>query len=104
MDVIEQRMNRMEQRLVSVENSQARLTTIQGDVLEILKGQREEILEIRRQSERLAIIQRDVAETLKLHREELQEMKRFNRQTRQMWVLIARKMDWLDEDLDIDGL
>ena len=139
MDAIEQRVDIMEKRLESVEDSQDRLTTMQGDVLEMLKGQREEILEIRRNSERLAIIQRDVTEMLKghdaeilelkrgnnrledvqrdvvemlraqneelkLHREELQESKRFNRQTRQLWIIIARKMDWLDEDLDIDSL
>ncbi len=111
MDSIEQRVDIMEKRLESVEDSQDRLTTMQGDVLEILKGQREEILEIRQQTERLSLIQLEVTEILraqneelKLHREELQESKRFNRQTRQLWVIIARKMDWLDEDLDIDSL
>ena len=129
MDVFEQRM---EKRLGNVENSLDRLVVIQGDVVEILKEQREEILEIRRNNERLAIIQRDVVEILKEQREEvleirrdniglatvqrdivemlkgqrleILEMKRFNQQTRQLWVLIARKMDWLDEDLDIDSL
>ena len=129
MDVFEQRM---EKRLGNVENSLDRLVVIQGDVVEMLKGQRqeiletrqhnerlaiiqrdvvemlkeqrEEILEIRRNNERLAIIQRDVVEMLKEQRQEVLEMKRFNQQTRQLWVLIARKMDWLDEDLDIDSL
>lgn len=132
MDTIEQRIDIMEKRMESVEDSQDRLTTMQGDILEILKGQREEILEIRRHNERLAIIQRDVVkmlkgydaevlelrrdnnrledvqrdvvEMLKEQRQEVLEMKRFNRQTRQLWVIIARKMDWLDEDLDIDSL
>ncbi len=111
MATIEERMDIMEGRLTSVEKGQDMLVAIQGDILEVLKGQREEILEIKRNSERLAIIQRDMVvmlkgqqEELKLHREELQEMKRFNQQTRQMWVMMARKMDWLDEDLDIDSL
>ena len=43
-------------------------------------------------------------EELRLQREELQETKRFNQQTRKLWVIIARKMDWLDEDLDVDSL
>ncbi len=97
-------MDGMEERMGGVENNQDRLAIIQGDVLEMLKGHREEILEIRRNNERLAIIQRDVVEMLKEQRQEVLEMKRFNQQTRQLWVLIARKMDWLDEDLDIDSL
>ena len=104
-------MDGMEQRLGSVENSLDKLINIQGDVIKILKGQREEILQLRRDTNRLAGIQVDVVEMLrvqqeelKLHREELQETKRFNQQTRQLWIIIARKMDWLDEDLDIDNL
>jgi hypothetical protein len=30
--------------------------------------------------------------------EGLEEMRRFNRQTRRLFVLIARKADWLDDD------
>ena len=30
--------------------------------------------------------------------EKLEEMRRFNRQTRRLYVLIARKANWLDED------
>ena len=149
MDVFEQRM---EKRLGNAENSLDRIVDIQGDVVEMLKGQREEILETRQHNDRLAIVQRDVVEILKEQREEILErqhndrlaiiqrdvvmlkeqreeileiierlardvvemlkeqrqevleMKRFNQQTRQLWVLIARKMDWLDEDLDIDSL
>ena len=37
-------------------------------------------------------------EELKLHREELQAMHRFNQQTRRLWILIARNMNWLGED------
>ena len=32
----------------------------------------------------------------------LESMDRFNRQTRRLWVMIARKVDWLDEE-DIDS-
>ena len=94
-----------------VENNQDRLIRIQSDVIEILKEQRGEILELRRDTSRLANLQVDVAEMLRtqheelrLQREELQETKRFNQQTMKLWVIIARKMDWLDEDLDIDSL
>ena len=31
----------------------------------------------------------------------LESVKRFDRQTRKLWIMIARKVDWLDED-DID--
>ena len=41
-------------------------------------------------------------EELTLHREELKEMHRFNQQTRRMWILIARNMEWLPEDEDFD--
>ena len=109
--MIEQRMDDMEQRLGRVENNQDTLIRIQSDVIEILKEQRKEIQEIRRDTSRLASIQVDVVEMLRvqheelrLQREELQETKRFNQQTRKLWVIIARKMDWLDEDLDIDSL
>ena len=75
-------------------------------------GQHEEILETKTAEEILEIrrniglenVQRDVVEMLKEQRQEVLEMKRFNQQTRKLWVLIARKMDWLDEDLDIDSL
>ena len=30
--------------------------------------------------------------------EKLEEMRRFNRQTRRLYILIARKANWLDED------
>ena len=31
----------------------------------------------------------------------LESVRRFDRQTRKLWIMIARKVDWLDED-DID--
>ena len=111
MDMIEQRMEGMEERLGTVENNVDKLINIQSGVVEILREQRGEILELRRDIGRLANLQVDVVEMLRvqheeliLHREELQETKRFNQQTRKLWVIIARKMDWLDEDLDIDSL
>ena len=102
--MIEQRMDGMEQRLGSVENNVDKLINIQSDVIEMLKEQRGEILELRRDTTRLANLQVDVVEMLRVQHEELQEMKRFNQQTRKLWVIIARKMDWLDEDLEIDSL
>ena len=92
------------QEILEIRQHNDRLAIVQRDVVEILKEQREEILEIRQHNDRLAIVQRDVVEMLKGQRQEILEMKRFNQQTRQLWVLIARKMDWLDEDLDIDSL
>ena len=88
----------------NAENILDRLANVHIDVVEMLKGQRAEILEIRQHNDRLVNIQGDVVEMLKGQRQEILEMKRFNQQTRQLWVLIARKMDWLDEDLDIDNL
>ena len=32
---------------------------------------------------------------------DLESIRRFDRQTRKLWMMIARKVDWLDED-DID--
>ena len=102
-DVIEMLKGQREE-ILEIRRNNDRLAIIQRDVVEMLKGQREEILEIRRNNDRLASVQRDVVEMLKGQRQEILEMERFNQQTRQLWVLIARKMDWLDEDLDIDSL
>ena len=88
----------------SVESNQDKLISIQSDVIEILKEHRGEMRELRRDTSRLAGLQVDVVEMLRVQHEELQETKRFNQQTRKLWVIIARKMDWLDEDLDIDSL
>ena len=43
-----------------------------------------------------------IREDLKTHREELKEIRRFNQQTRRMWIMIARNMEWLPEDEDFD--
>lgn len=32
------------------------------------------------------------------HREQMESMHRFNRGTRKLWVAIAKKVEWLDED------
>ena len=43
-----------------------------------------------------------LTDEFRLHRQELREMHRFNQQTRRMWILIARNMEWLPEDEDFD--
>ena len=35
---------------------------------------------------------------LKVQKEELKEVRLFNEQTRRMWILIAKNMDWLPDD------
>ena len=92
------------EEILEIRRNNERLAIIQRDVVEMLKEQRRGSPGDRRDNIGLATVQRDIVEMLKGQRLEILEMKRFNQQTRQLWVLIARKMDWLDEDLDIDSL
>lgn len=72
------------ERMAILQDVMVRLSEIALDNKQMLRNH-EAILT--RQDERLA--RQD---------EKLEEMRRFNRQTRRLYVLIARKANWLDED------
>ena len=58
-----------------------------------------------RQQQHLEVQQQHLqtlTDEFRLHREDSREMHRFNQQTRRMWILIARNMEWLPEDEDFD--
>lgn len=57
-----------------------------------MAGMRREMAEMRQEYLEL------IAEMRREHQENMDEMRRFNAGTRKLWVAIARKVEWLDED------
>ena len=86
------------QRLDDMNETLNTVTSTQHLMAELLAGQQEQLTAIREdqkaQQEQLTAIRED----LKTHREELREVRRFNEQTRRLWILIARNMEWLPDD------
>ncbi len=50
------------------------------------------------QQKQMADQQKQISEMRREHREQMESMHRFNRGTRKLWVAIAKKVEWLDED------
>ena len=84
----QERMNLLQEQ---TKQHQERMNTQQDHMILLQEQNRQQREEIK--------LHRD---ELTLHREELKEMHRFNQQTRRMWILIARNMEWLAEDEDFD--
>ena len=100
------------QRLDDMNETLNTVTSTQHLMAELLAGQQEQLTAIREDQkthqEQLTAIREDqkaqqeqltaIREDLKTHREELREVRRFNEQTRRLWILIARNMEWLPDD------
>ena len=70
-------MGGVEHRLGNVEKTLDRVIELQVQMVDLLRGQQEQLDHMQRN---------------------LESMNRFNIQTRRLWILIARKANWLDED------
>ena len=71
------------------------MLSVQETTLELIR----EVKEIQvRQQKQMADHQKQITVMRREHREQMESMRRFNRGTRKLWVAIAKKVEWLDED------
>ena len=84
-----------EERLSHIEAAIVQLIDLNTNLSQSLAEQRRRTLAMEKRAD---AIEEWAAGTEK----RLESMDRFNRQTRRLWVMIARKVDWLDEE-DIDS-
>ena len=81
----------LEQRVSANETAINQLMSVQESTLELLR----EVKQVQvNQQEQINLLLRQMGQ----FQEHMESMDRFNRQTRNLWVKIARKVDWLDED------
>ena len=74
----------VEHRLGNVEKTLDHVIELQVQMVDLLKGQQEQLNHQQQQIDRM--------------QQNLESMNRFNIQTRRLWILIARKANWFDED------
>ena len=94
-----------EKRLQSVESGVDLLLELNARVVQSLGNHEEQLDELKKQTaamERRADAMEKRAEAMEKRAEAveqgLESVRRFDRQTRRLWVMMARKMDWLDDD------
>ena len=96
----------LEQRVTANEKTINQLMSLQESTLELIREVKQaqvehqkSMVEMRREmvdmrGEYTALI----TEMRRDHQEQMAEMRRFNAGTRKLWLAIARKVEWLDED------
>jgi t-SNARE complex subunit (syntaxin) len=89
MATIETRLENVENQAKSLEMIISDISTLQGQMVELLKHQQDHLEKHDKQLEH--------------QQQQLDSMQRFNVQTRRMWVSMAQKMDWDYEDPDLDS-
>ena len=101
-------MPTIEKRLTSVESAIDAILELNTHVVQSLANHETQISELKKQTaameNRAAAMEKRAAAMEKraeATEQSLESVKRFDRQTRKLWIMIARKVDWLDED-DID--
>ena len=108
-------MPTIEKRLTSVESAIDAILELNTHVVQSLANHETQISELKKQTaamENRAAAMEKRAEAMEKRaaamekragatEQSLESVKRFDRQTRKLWIMIARKVDWLDED-DID--
>ena len=75
----------------SVEKVLDHVVDLQVQMVDLLKGQQEQL---NQQQQHINLVQHQIDRMQR----NLESMNRFNIQTRRLWILIARKANWLDED------
>ena len=92
----------LEQRVTANEESIRQIMSLQESTLELIREVKQtqvdfqkSMVEMRRE---MVEMRREMVEMRRDHQEQMDEMRRFNAGTRKLWVAIARKVEWLDED------
>ena len=80
-----------EQRVPANSDAITRILGIQETTLELIRQVKLEIGEVKQ-------LQVDQQKQMAVQQAQLEEMRRFNEGTRKLWVAIAKKVEWLDED------
>ena len=98
-------MPTIEKRLTSVESAIDAILELNTHVVQSLANHETQISELKKQTaameNRAAAMEKRAAAMEKraeATEQSLESVKRFDRQTRKLWIMIARKVDWLDED------
>ena len=98
-------MPTIEKRLTSVESAIDAILELNTHVVQSLANHETQISELKKQTaameNRAAAMEKRAAAMEKraeATEQSLESVKRFDRQTRKLWIMIARKADWLDED------
>ena len=81
----------LEQRVTPTEESIKHIMALQGTTLEFIREVRQSQVKQQEQIDRLE-------QRMDQFEKHMKSMDRFNRQTRHLWIKIAQKVDWLDED------
>ena len=98
-------MPMIEERLTSVESAIDAILELNTHVVQSLANHETQISELKKQTaameNRAAAMEKRAAAMEKraeATEQSLESVRRFDRQTRKLWIMIARKVDWLDED------
>ena len=98
-------MPTIEKRLTSVESAIDAILELNTHVVQSLVNHETQISELKKQTaameNRAAAMEKRAAAMEKraeATEQSLESVRRFDRQTRKLWIMIARKVDWLDED------
>ena len=95
----------IEERLTSVESAIDAILELNTHVVQSLADQQRRTIAMEKWAEstekRAAAMEKRAAAMEKraeAMEQNLESVRRFDRQTRKLWIMIARKVDWLDED------
>ena len=94
-------MPTIEKRLTSVESAIDAILELNTHVVQSLANHETQISELKKQTAAMEKRAAAMEKRAEATEQSLESVKRFDRQTRKLWIMIARKVDWLDED-DID--
>ena len=91
----------LEHRVAANEQTINQIMALQGTTLELIREVKQVQVNQQRQinqhQERMDRFEVQLQQMLQFQ-EHMKSMDRFNRQTRRLWIKIAQKVDWLDED------
>ncbi len=91
----------IEKRLTSIESAIETLIELNTHYARSLADQQRRTEAMERRAEAMEKRAEAMEKRAEATEQSLESVKRFDRQTRKLWIMIARKVDWLDED-DID--